>query len=424
MGYNITAFHDENYFDSVNLYSKAYGKALGKRIINDQIKLSDLSDQIFHIKGGLSVEYSFLGDAFNQKLAVHNVGIKVYSKLPFVYLSKRNFTNDDFYFHTRNSKLGKPHIYYFPANLSEITDDRGNWELSITADDTAVINIEPNYNASNDTLVIKGTFEEINTARGRLTPIYPMKLQIEPASRVLTCYGNFKELRIKNHLPGNILVNENNLKTFVMENISVDTEGVINIIPTPYLEYIDFRNVKSASSNVFLYYGCVDKLDQSDRIFPAYKKHVGLFNWEYPADHITFYSSDFKIIDLRAHKIHKLNSQQFYFVKCNILEKIVFANNTDLTDVNFIGYATNFAECTSLTRIQCVDESIDLKGINNSINLGDCPLDEYTTKMISRALAEVTTATTITFKTSSYNYLTPEEIAAVEAKGWTIKTKD
>lgn len=59
-------------------------------------------------------------------------------------------------------------------------------------------------------------------------------------------------------------------------------------------------------------------------------------------------------------------------------------------------------------------------GTKVDLRLDDCPLTNASAMVFINGLAEVSEAKTITFKSTTYDTLTPEQIAVATSKGWNV----
>lgn len=127
------------------------------------------------------------------------------------------------------------------------------------------------------------------------------------------------------------------------------------------------------------------------------------------------------------------------FNECRNIKRIVFPKGRMIDKSNGGGASGMFNECINLVTVinfnftsskqadyqdfygcQKLENVIGSPSYNNTVNLQYSPLDNASAMVFINGLAEVTTAKTITFKASTYDTLTPEQIAVATSKGWNV----
>ena len=104
----------------------------------------------------------------------------------------------------------------------------------------------------------------------------------------------------------------------------------------------------------------------------------------------------------------------------------MFANHRKLTDlyINFdvrsikddnYNYDGIFYNCYSLENVVGKFE-----GAKINLSLSDCPLTAQSAMVFINGLATVTETRTLKLSATTYDSLTPEQIAIATAKGWTV----
>lgn len=101
----------------------------------------------------------------------------------------------------------------------------------------------------------------------------------------------------------------------------------------------------------------------------------------------------------------------------------MFANNRQLASVNVSDLDTSnvtnmgymFSDCNALSTILG-----PITGIKISLVFVQCPLDNASAMVLINGLAEVTSTRTITFNRTTFDTLTPEQIAVATSKGWDV----
>lgn len=111
-------------------------------------------------------------------------------------------------------------------------------------------------------------------------------------------------------------------------------------------------------------------------------------------------------------KAHFNGNFQYLFYNCVNLSAL---NNIHwiLTEIGNKGSV--FYNCNNLTTVTGL-----IEGIDHNFDLHWCPLTAASAMVFINGLAEVSEAKTITFKSVTYDALTPEQIAVATSKGWNV----
>lgn len=170
------------------------------------------------------------------------------------------------------------------------------------------------------------------------------------------------------------------------------------------LEYITINYDTTIGSLTNLFKGCENliEVDMSECKITHNTSMFGMFSD----------CSKLKKVDLSGWHIEDVENVQDAFCYCKNLTTIKFGY-IDFINLKHTNYM--FFRCNSLT-----DVSGTIKGLMVNIDLSDSPLTNDSAMVFINGLEQVDTAKTITFKASTYNTLTDEQIAIATSKGWTI----
>ena len=116
-------------------------------------------------------------------------------------------------------------------------------------------------------------------------------------------------------------------------------------------------------------------------------------------------------LDLSNFDTSKVTNMKNLFKNCRSLETLNLNFNT--TAVTNMGYMFDY--CDELTKVTGVFE-----GTKVDLDLQYSPLTNESAMVFINGLANVGETKTIKFKSSTYNTLTPEQIAIATSKGWTV----
>lgn len=122
--------------------------------------------------------------------------------------------------------------------------------------------------------------------------------------------------------------------------------------------------------------------------------------------------SSLQELDLTNFETGKVTNIYDMFYNCQNL-KTLKLGKWDLSKLTLVDYP--FYNCNNLTTIEG-----EIEGLSMDIDFRWCPLTNASAMVFINGLAEVSSAKTITFKASTYNTLTEEQIAIATSKGWTV----
>lgn len=117
-------------------------------------------------------------------------------------------------------------------------------------------------------------------------------------------------------------------------------------------------------------------------------------------------------LDLSSFDTSKVTTMENMCLGVNYITKLdsINFNTTNCTNLNGI-----FSGCSKLANITGVFE-----GTKVDIDLHYCPLTNASTMVFINGLTNVSSTKTLSLKSSTYNTLTPEQIAVATSKGWTV----
>lgn len=213
----------------------------------------------------------------------------------------------------------------------------------------------------------------------------------------------------------------NTSKVTNMDHMFQDCSNLIRI------QYYNTSNVKNMD---FMFDGCTSFLDDNYMLSKLNLKSLESMN------HM-FYGCS-KIININLGVSFGTQvSMNYAFSGCSKLQSIklpnivvkssiqAFSNNPALTtlrvgelsfkDSTTINIHDLFAKDTKLTNVVG-----NITGIRKSFLLKDCPLTVDSAMVFINGLSEVSDSKNITFKKSTYDQLTEDQIAVATSKGWTV----
>ena len=117
-------------------------------------------------------------------------------------------------------------------------------------------------------------------------------------------------------------------------------------------------------------------------------------------------------LDLSGWDVSRVNDMRYMFSDCRALQSLDLSG-WDVSSVTSIN--TMFNYCQSLTTVLG-----PISGIKFNLGLSDCPFTNASAMVFINGLSEVSEAKTITFKSTTYDQLTPEQIAVATSKGWNV----
>lgn len=121
-------------------------------------------------------------------------------------------------------------------------------------------------------------------------------------------------------------------------------------------------------------------------------------------------------LDLSNFDVSKVTTMESMFNSCYELATLVLSN-FDVSNVTNMD--DMFERCDKLTTVTGVFE-----GTKVNLDLHWSPLTNASAMVLINGLANVTSTKTIKFNSTTYNTLTPEQIAVATSKGWTVARVD
>lgn len=125
-----------------------------------------------------------------------------------------------------------------------------------------------------------------------------------------------------------------------------------------------------------------------------------------------YYCENLYSLDLSSFDVSKVSNMSCFLTNCAKLSTLSLGNFdvSNCTDMN-----SSFYYCTSLANVTGVFE-----GTKVDLDLGSSPLTNDSVMVFINGLANVSSTKTLSLKSSTYNTLTPEQIAVATSKGWTV----
>lgn len=118
-----------------------------------------------------------------------------------------------------------------------------------------------------------------------------------------------------------------------------------------------------------------------------------------------------KNLDISGFNTSNVTDMVLLFASNPYLQKLSL--NFDVSKV--VNMDLIFSACQSLTTVTGVFE-----GTKINLDLSSCPLTNASAMVFINGLSNVTETKTLSFNSSTYNTLTPEQIAVATSKGWTV----
>ena len=214
----------------------------------------------------------------------------------------------------------------------------------------------------------------------------------------------------------------NGLETLDLSNF--DTSNVTNMsymffgcngLETLDLSNFDTSNVTSMSNMFYDCYknGGITSLDLSN--FDTSKVTSMSYMFNYGNTYSDTDSQGLTSLDISNFNTSKVTSMYYMFANHRELTELYI--NFDVRSIKDDNYSYNdiFYNCYSLENVVGKFE-----GAKNFLNLSDCPLTEASAMVFINGLATVTTTRTLKLSRTTYDSLTPEQIAIATSKGWTV----
>lgn len=137
--------------------------------------------------------------------------------------------------------------------------------------------------------------------------------------------------------------------------------------------------------------------------------------FDYGTSQSDLYSQGLISLDVSNFNTSKVTNMYYMFAKHRKLTDLYI--NFDVRSIkdDYYSYRGIFYNCSSLKNVVGKFEGAKL-----DLNLSDCPLTVQSAMVFINGLATVTEKRTLKLKASTYDSLTPEQIAIATAKGWTV----
>lgn len=220
-----------------------------------------------------------------------------------------------------------------------------------------------------------------------------------------------------------IVTNPNDSVTFTFNNYVNKTYAVIPGVPTKIV--VDIDNLTNLN-RAFDYLN-ITSIDLSNFDTSNVTIFTSLFER----------SSNLEFINLQNFNTSKATKINGMFYECKSL-KSIDVSSFDTSNVTDMGYV--FSQCIMLKSLDISNwdaskvtrtdnmfvgssnlENLNfMKNLKKSITFVSCPLTHESALSVIDGLAEVDTPQTVTFKSTTYNTLTEEDIALATSKGWNV----
>ena len=121
-------------------------------------------------------------------------------------------------------------------------------------------------------------------------------------------------------------------------------------------------------------------------------------------------------------KLTSLDVSNFNTAACTFMGAM-FRDCSSLTSLDVSNF--NTAACTNMTSMfgycyKLTSVNGTFEGTNVNLDLSSCPLTNESAMVFINGLANVSETRQITFKSTTYDTLTPEQLAVATSKGWTV----
>ena len=227
------------------------------------------------------------------------------------------------------------------------------------------------------------------------------------------------------------------LKTLDLSNL--DTSQVTSMIEAFYqcsnLTSIDLTNVNTSkvTDMTLMFYSCgkLESVDLSgfdtsnvtnmDGMFDQCKGLTSLDVSNFDTSNVTLFERMFygcnnlTSLDISNFDTSKLIGLSDMFGGCNSLSDLYLNFNISNITYSLGSFPYTFSYCFSLKNVVGKFE-----GTKYDLYLSDCPLTAASAMVFINGLATVTEKRRLTLKASTYDSLTPEQIAIATSKGWTV----
>lgn len=208
------------------------------------------------------------------------------------------------------------------------------------------------------------------------------------------------------------------IKTFSIKSNANSFERIDNINIPILINYVgmfaDCRNLVSLDASKLKLSNTVTSLE---RTFATMWKCTNLIVNGIDTSNITSMKQTFyniyiiENLDISGLNTSKVTNMYWLFASNAHLQKLSL--NFDVSKV--VNMENIFMGCNNLTTVTGVFE-----GTKVDLDLQDSPLTNSSAMVFINGLSNVTETKTLSFKSSTYNTLTPEQIAIATSKGWTV----
>lgn len=199
----------------------------------------------------------------------------------------------------------------------------------------------------------------------------------------------------------------NNDKTFEYTFVNVPVTNMDNFTTQckDELKTLDLSNFDTSQvtsmNNMFFYCSALTSLDVSNFDTSKVTNMSRMF----------FHCPNLKSLDLTNFNTSNVTNIADMFYDCSMLSDLYL--NFDLSQSN--GIDSPFGRCDSLTNVVGKFE-----GTEDNLYLDSSPLTAASAMVFINGLATVTEKRTLFLSATTYDSLTPEQIAIATAKGWTV----
>ena len=299
-----------------------------------------------------------------------------------------------------------------------------------------------------DTLIFKksgGGSNGVYTVRGTVNP-FSGEQSIQLCVNGKQEQFNVNEDKTFEHTFGSVPVtNMNNftlqckddLKTIDLSNF--DTSQVTSMVEAFYecnkLEEINLTNVDTSNVTdmTLMFYNCksLTSLDVSNFDTSKVTNMNGMFSMcsgltsldvsNFDTSNVTLFERMFygcnnlTSLDISNFDTSKLIGLSDMFGGCNRLSDLYLNFNISNITYSLGSFPYTFSYCFSLKNVVGKFE-----GTKYNLYLSDCPLTAQSAMVFINGLATVTEKRTLSLSATTYDSLTPEQIAIATSKGWTV----
>ena len=227
------------------------------------------------------------------------------------------------------------------------------------------------------------------------------------------------------------------LKTLDLSDL--DTSQVTSMIEAFYqcsnLTSIDLTNVNTSkvTDMTLIFYGCkrltsldvsnfdTSKVTSMDAMFNGCSNLTSLDVSNFDTSNVTLFERMFygcnnlTSLDISNFDTSKLIGLSYMFGGCNLLSDLYLNFNISNITYSLGSFPYTFSYCFSLKNVVGKFE-----GTKYDLYLSDCPLTAQSAMVFINGLATVTEKRRLSLSATTYDSLTPEQIAIATSKGWTV----